>query len=213
MAIEDIQVSSQSRRSIYTVWLRFAAFISVLAGTIILVSPSFLFSYSDPDLPWNEQFRILPSGRTPTCEPSPDQPKIIHALHYKTHALQDDSTRGTLNFIISPEGVVKGIWNGEYDEEDGSHCILVAASFIGNIDPTKPCIKENIHDASKLYFISSGSFYLLKTAVSSGHNRGINGFIYVRGWLDLNYGATGELFITENKKTFDAFSWSAEPTD
>jgi hypothetical protein len=212
VALEAIHTSLQNKRSVYTIWLRFLVFIGVLVSTFILVSPSFLFSYYDSNLPWNEQSRIIPQGQTLTKTPSADQPKIVDVLRYRAEVYQDDSSRGKVNLIIYPDGIVKGIWNGEYDNDD-SHCIVLAASFAGNIDPSKPCIENNTHNASKLYFITSGTFTMLETSVSKGRNSSINGLIYVRGWLDPNLNTTGELFVTENKKSFEVFSWSAEPAN
>ena len=213
MAFDAVQITSRDRRSVYTVWLRSLAFIGVFAGAFFLISPSFLFSYSNPNLPWNEETRILPSGKTATRAPSADQPKITEVLSYKTQVHQDGSPRGRIGFIVYPSGIVKGVWNGEYDSSNDAHCTILAANFAGNIDPAKPCIEGNIHDASKLYVITSGTFTLLETGNITGHNRGINGLVYVRGWLDPNYFATGELFITKNKKSYEVFSWSAAPVD
>jgi hypothetical protein len=49
--------------------------------------------------------------------------------------------------------------------------------------------------------------------LSTGYNRGINGTIYIRGWLDPNYTATGELFICENRRSYDIYTFSAGPTN
>lgn len=213
MALDSAQLGWRNRRSVYTVWLRFLALISVVVGAFILICPSFLFSYSNPNLPWNEEARILAPGVAVSRSPSADQPKITDVLRYKARVWQDDDSRGLVNFIVYPDGIVKGVWNGEYESSSDAHCTVLASSFSGNIDPAKPCVDENIHDAGKLYLITSGSYTMLETGGMTGYNRGINGLVYVRGWLDPNLLATGELFITRNKKSYEVFSWSAYPAN
>jgi hypothetical protein len=210
LTVEPSQIDFRGRRPLYAIGLRFLTLIAVVVIAFILFVPSFLLSYPTYSLPWNEEYRILPPGKIPTKTPTLDQPKITETLRYKTTLYFDGSPRGELNFVIYPQGVVKGIWNGEYDRSGELHCIVLASSFSGNTDPSKPCIEENRHNASKLYFLTSGTFTLLETGLS-GRNHGINGLVYVCGWLDPNYTATGEIYVTENKKSFDVFSWSADP--
>jgi hypothetical protein len=211
VALEPVQINWRNRRSIYTVWLRFLALTGVIAGGFILIWPSFLLSFYNPNLPWNEESRILGPGKVVTRSPSADQPKITEVLRYKAPAWEDDEARGVVNFIIYPEGAVKGVWSGEFENSGDAQCVVLASSYSGNIDPAKPCIEEHRHDADKLYFITSGTFTMLETGNATGYNRGINGLVYVRGWLDPNYLATGELFITRNKKSYEVFAWSASP--
>jgi hypothetical protein len=193
-------------------WLRFFALIAVLTAAFVLLGPSFLLSNTDPSMPWNEENRILPSESNPLFRLSPDQPKLTDILRYKTPVELDDGPRGDLNFVVFPDGTIKGIWGGEYDESNGTHCVVMAASFSGNIDPSKPCIEGNRHEASKLYFITTGSYTLLKDTPSVSA-RGVNGFLYVRGWMDPNHAVVGELTITENKRSFENFSWEASPVN
>jgi hypothetical protein len=204
------EIDIKKRNSVYPLWLRFSALIAVLAAAFILVGPSYLLSNTDPSLPWVDAARILPSGREHSFHPSVDQPKLTEILRYKTSAQLDDWPCGNLNFVVLPDGIVKGVWSGEYEESDDVHCIVLAASFNGNIDPSKPCIEGNRHDASKLYFVTAGTYTLLKE-MSSGLNRGINGFVYVRGWLDPNYTAVGELILTEDKMSYETYTYTANP--
>ena len=164
-------------------------------------------------MPWDEEKRILPEGKTPAKSPSADQPKMTDTLRFKIPVYQDDFGRGQINFVLYSDGTIKGVWNGEYDRDEDAYCTILAASYSGNIDPTKPCIQNGRHDSSKLYFITSGSYTMLEKISSVGRERGINGLIYVRGWLDPNYTATGELFVTENRRTYDVFSFSAGPVN
>jgi hypothetical protein len=201
-------IDPQNKRSVYPVWLRFFTLVAAFAAFVILVGPSVLFSNSDSSLPWNEQASILPPGKTPQFKLSEGQPQLTDALRYKAQVEQGGQPRGEINVLIYPDGTVKGVWNGEYDEPNDVHCLVMAASFAGNIDPSKRFVKS---DPSKLYFLTAGTSTLMETNLSTNQNRGINGFVYVRGWLDPNYAIIGELIITENKKTFETFSWAAFP--
>jgi hypothetical protein len=203
-------IDPQNRRSVYPVWIRFFTLIAVLAAFLLLVGPSFLFSNSDPSLPWNEQASILLSGKMPQFKLSENQPQLTGNLRYKAQVEQGGQPRGNINVLIYPDGTVKGVWNGEYDQPNDVHCLILAASFTGNIDPSKRFVK---HDPSKLYFVTAGTSTLIETNLSTNRDRGINGFIYVRGWLDPNYAVVGELIITENKKTYETFSWEALPVN
>ncbi len=206
-------IDSQDRHSIYPIWLRFFTFFAAIVAALILLGPSFSFSNSDPSLPWNEQARILSPGKTSDAKPSADQPQLTCALRYKAQAEQDGSPRGTVNLLIYPDGTVKGVWNGKYTKPDDAHCLIMAASFDGNIDPSKPFIRDGAQDPSKLYFITAGAFTLVETQLSTGQSRNINGYIYVRGWLAQDYTALGELTVTEDKKSFETFDWAAQPAN
>ena len=204
---DSIQVNIQDRRSVYTVWLRILAVIFTIAAAFVIFVPKFIGSLN-PQLPWNEESRILLTGKIPSRHLSIDQPKLGEILHYKATPTLEGLPCGNLNFFISSEGVIKGMWNGEYDTSDDVHCTILAASFAGNVDPSKSCIEGNRHDPSKLYFIAKGTVTMLKSGAFG--NRGINGLIYFRGWIDPNYTAAGELFVTQNKKSFEVFTCSAD---
>jgi hypothetical protein len=206
----SFHVNTQDRCSVYTVWLRGAAMICAMVVAFVFFVPKFagFFGSLNLQLPWNEESRILPPGKIPSQSLSIDGPKLGEVLHYKTTPTIEGLPCGNLNFFISPEGIIKGLWNGEYDTSDGFRCTILAASFAGNIDASKACIEANRHDPSKLYFITKGTITMLKTGAFG--NRSINGLIYFRGWIDPNYTAAGELFITQNKKSYEVFICSAE---
>ena len=203
-------IDPQNKRSVYPVWLRFFTLVAAFAAFVIFVGPSSLFSNSDPSLPWNEEGRVLSRDRTSQFHLSEYQPKLTKVLRYKAQVEQGGQPRGEINVLIYPDGAVKGVWNGEYDGLNDVHCLILAASFTGNIDPSKRFVKS---DPSKLYFLTVGTSTLMETNLSTNRDRGINGFVYVRGWLDPNYTAVGELVITRDKKTFETFSWVAVPVN
>jgi hypothetical protein len=204
---DSIQVNTHSRRSVYTVWLRIPALICAITAAFVFLLYGFI-GYQNPQLPWNEESRILPPGKIPSRPLSNDGPKLGEILHYKTIPTHEGLPCGNLTFFISPEGTVKGIWNGEYDTSDDVHCTILAASFAGNIDASKSFVEGNLHDPSKLYFITKGTITMLKSGAFG--NYGVNGLIYFHGWLDPDYTAAGQLFITQNKKSYEVFTCLAE---
>jgi len=262
VAFDSFEISSQTRRSIYPVWLRFFTLIAAIAAGLMLFGPSLLFSRTDQTLAWNEEFRILAPGQTSQAAPSADQPQLTGILRYKTQVGEVDNPRGTINFLIYPDGSVRGVWNGEYDRPDDSpvkseissrlrppasaslveagepnanskpenqsenqpaqnpagepddiHCVIMAASFNGNVDPSKPFAKNGSRERSNLYFIAKGTFTMFETRQSNNQSQAVLGLIYVRGWLCFDYTAVGEIIITENKRTFKTFDWVAQPAN
>jgi hypothetical protein len=220
----SVEIDSQTRRSIYPLWLRLFTFIAMIAVAVIFLAPSLSPSVStDPSMPWNEAARILHCDQPYEIKPSPDQPQFTKILRYKTEAEQDGNPRGAINILIYPGGVVRGMWKGEYDmfaadsieqssdRPDKIHRIITASNFEGKIVPSKLFIENHTQDPTKLYFITKGNFNIIETLPSSDMGYDISGFIYVRGWLDPNYTATGEIIITKNKKSFETFYWTAQP--
>lgn len=207
MYFESFQFERYDKRSVYTIWLRISAFILIITAAFFVFAFKFIGSLNQ-GLPWDEESRILMSGTIPVRHPSCDQPKLDEVLRYKTSPVLDGLPCGHLDFFISPEGIVKGLWTGEYDTSQNVRCTILAASFTGNIDPSKTCIEGKRHDQSKLYFITKGGITMLK-AGDFGNN-GFDGSIYFRGWLDPNYTVTGELFVTQNKKTYEVFTCVAD---
>ena len=138
---------------------------------------------------------------------------MTNVLRYRTQVGQGDQPRGEINILIYPDGTIKGVWNGEYDKADDTHCLIMAANFAGNIDPSKKFIENGRRDQSMLYFITAGACNLVETVSSNKQSRDTSGFLYVRGWLDPNYTAVGELIVTRNKRTFETFSWAALPVN
>ncbi|MFH1371437.1 MAG: hypothetical protein ABII09_09165 [Planctomycetota bacterium] len=202
---------ARTKRSLYPLWLRFFALIAVFVTAIVVLGPSLLWSNTDMTLPWSEESRILSPDKTPHFSTTDQQVQLTSVLRYRTQPEQDGWPRGIINLLVYPNGAIKGVWTGEYDKSDEVHCLVMASSFSGNIDPSKPFIEDGVRNPSKLYFITTGSFTMLETQLSSGKSRSIYGLVYVCGWLDPDYTALAELTITENKKTFETFPWAARP--
>ncbi len=202
---------SHTKRFVYPLWLRFFTLAAAIAAFFMLVGPSSLSVNSDPSLPWNEQKRTMSAGKTVILRPSDEQAQLAGALRYKTAVQLEGEERGDINFLIYPEGIIRGVWNGEYDRDNDVHCVIMAASFIGNINPSKRYVNDGTADPSKLYFTTAGSATMMETNSATGHNRSILAYVYVRGWINSDYSASGELILTRNKKTYESFSWDAAP--
>ena len=204
--------TAASDKPVYTLWLRlFAILVALLAGGIWL-GRTLVLTDTNPNLPWNEEFRILKDGQSARYKPSAGQAQISHVLRYRADAQQEGSPAGQVNLIIYPDGAVKGVWNGEFSSPE-IHRLIMAASFKGNTDPSKICPGEQKGEQSSLYFISRGTFALFETNKQTGGNRDVNGHIYVRGWLYPDCTIVGEIIITENRKQYEVFSWAAQPSN
>ena len=113
-----------------------------------------------------------------------------------------------------PPGIYRtqtqGGWGGDYEPRPNVHWQVMGSEFTGNIDPSK-IYKDNYgEDRSQLYFITKGKFIILETNSETRKVRSVKGHIYVTGWLDTEYNATGEIIITSDKKSYKTFSWQAE---
>jgi hypothetical protein len=206
-------MNTHDKHFVYPIWLRFFALAAGLAACVIFVGPKYLFSSYDTSLPWNEQERILSNARTQQFHLSEEQPELTNILRYKARLEQDDQPRGEINILVYPDGVVKGVWNGEYERPEDIHCLIMASSFAGNIDPSKQYIEDGVRDPSKIYFLTAGGYNTFETKAQNTQPRNVSGFVYVRGWIDPNYNVAGEMIITEDKKAFETFSWAATPVN
>jgi hypothetical protein len=204
-------MSIQNKNLVYPIWLRFFAIIAGLAAFVMFAGPSYLFSSYDTTLPWNEYERILSNGPITEIHLSEDRPQLDNILRYKTEVEQDEQPRGEINVLISSDGSVKGLWNGEYDQPDGAHCQVMASNFTGSVIPDRRYTENSVRDSTKLYFFAAGAYNLFETEQSTRKQRSLSGFIYVRGWLDPNYLAVGELIITRDKKVCETFLWVSSP--
>jgi hypothetical protein len=164
----------------------------------------------DPNLPWNEEYRILPEGAPAAGKTAANQVSIERTLRYKADAKEEDQPRGEVNMYVYPDGTVKGLWTGEFDA-NGTQQLVMAASFRGNTDATRKYPARKKEGKTPLYFITKGTYSILETRVEGGTHQNIAGYIYVRGWIYEDMAILGELVITEDKKTHETFTWSAEP--
>jgi hypothetical protein len=206
-------INVHTKHYIYPIWLRFFALAAGIIACVVFLGPKYLFSSYDTSLPWNERERMLSQGRERQFQISEEQPQLTYVLRYKARVELDEQPRGEINILIYPDGMVKGIWNGEYDRTEDIHCLIMASSFMGNIEPSKKYVEDGVADKSKLYFLTGGGYNTFETEPATKQQRNINGFVYVRGWIDPNYTAEGELIITKDKKNFETFSWAAHPVN
>jgi hypothetical protein len=179
----------------------------IVIGGLIWLDPTAFFRSSDPNLPWNEEFRLVAKDKEvpPTTQA---QPVIEDNLLLKSSLKKEDESRGSIGFVIKPDGRIEGSWAGEFHPEKKVLYELISGGFEGNIAPSKKFIDENgIEDPSKLYFFTKGGYFILVTDDNTGKVYKMTGDIYVRGWINPDYHATGEMIVTADKKTYKSFSW------
>ena len=184
--------------------------VIVVIGALIWLDPAALFSRPDPDLPWNEEFRIVKQGEQ-VQKPTEEQPSITGFIRYAADAKKEGEARGKISLMIQPDGRVKGGWTAEYNPNPKINLLVMSGGFDGNIDPSKVYTDEDGEDRSKLYFITKGGLIILETRKESGTVRSVKARIYVTGWIGPEYNATGEITITSDKRTYQTFYWEAGP--
>lgn len=204
-----MDVGSDSVRPIYNLWLRLAAILFVFVAAVMWAGQAFLVTNNDPDMPWNEEFRISKAG-------AGSRVQIGRVLRYRADVDEQGDARGQVNLLIYPDGVVKGVWNGEYTEDGEVHRLVMAACFEGNVDASKAYVgfvAGQSEGESAVYFITKGTYVMLETEVSTGVSHSATGFLYVRGWLYPDYTAIGELVTTADKRTCQIFEWGTRPSN
>lgn len=178
----------------------------VVFCTIIWLDPMALIKGSDGDMPWNEEYRLVRPGEE-IRPPKEEQPEIFDNLLFTAETMQNDEKVGTVRIYVLTDGRIRGGWVGAYRPKPEIMWEVVMADFKGNIDPSKIYSDENGKDKSKLYFIARGNFLILETNSDSGIVRNLKGKIYVTGWLDQEYMASGNVVITSDKKSYESYSW------
>ena len=83
----------------------------------------------DPNLPWNEEYRLLNPNQDIVSDPSPQQPHIRGLLVFKAAVTQEDSRRGTIAMTIHTDGRLKGTWSGEYSPQPKTNCVIMMGGF------------------------------------------------------------------------------------
>jgi len=69
---------------------------------------------------------------------------------------------------------------------------------------------DNGKDPSRLFFIARGISLILEENSDTGKVRRVRTDLYVTGWLDTDYYATGKVTITSDNQNFKEFTWEAE---
>ena len=183
--------------------------VIVVIGVLLWFDPFALSGSSDPEMPWNQLNRIVERGEDVPA-PSAEQASITKTLRFKADVMQEDAKRGKIEMTLSRDGRIKGGWSAEYDPRPNVNFQVMSDGFEGNIDPSKIYKDDYGKDRSQLYFITKGKFIILETNSETRLVRSVKGYIYVTGWLDPEYNATGKIIITSDKKSYETFSWQAE---
>lgn len=179
--------------------------IVVFCG-IIWLDPFALMKGQKGNMPWNEEDRLVRPGEA-IKPPKEGQPKISDNLLFAAETMQNDEKAGKVEIYVLTDGRIRGGWGGEYNPKPKIMWEVFEGDFKGNIDPSKIYSDENGEDRSKLYFIARGNFLILETNSDSGIVRNLKGKIYVTGWLDQEYTASGNVVITSDKKSYESYNW------
>jgi len=206
MSISEFSSGSTNRSGVV---LLLTLLVIVVVCGLLWFEPSALFRKSDPELPWNQESRLVgPKGQV--AKPIEQQPKIEEFISLKTETQHKGRECGEVSFLVKPNGRIEGGWSGEFNPREDTNYMVMGAGFKGNIDPSKIYSDDSGEDRSKLFFIAKGKFLIVETDEKKKNVRKAVGDIYVTGWIDSQYKVTGELLITSNKRTFEKYLWQGK---
>ncbi len=158
--------------------------------------------------PWEEESRLLQPSQELADSLSPDQPLIDEVIFLKA-TIREAADASGLRITISPDGAVDGGYYADYNKSKDKVEMnyVMTAGFKGNFDPSNIYFDEDGEDTSKLFFLAKGQMTILAhnfTADTVGHSAQN---IYVTGWINPDYTATGRLVLMTGRKTFQTFHW------
>lgn len=163
---------------------------------------------SDINPPWRQWDKMkIRMENEPIGRPTPSQNQLSKTLQIIAKPKQEDQDRGEFEIFISPDGLLKGVWAGQFYINKDVDFQVMSCSFKGNIDPKEVYKANDIEDPSKLFFITKGHFMILETNSKSGQVRNLMGDAYIRGWLSSDNSVIGELIITADEKNFYLYTW------
>jgi hypothetical protein len=144
-----------------------------------------------------------------------NQPERDHALFYDNVKLINEANaerRGKIDVSIDGDGSIKSNWFGSYSSDDKEYDIQ-EGKMKGSTDPS--LIYENKQgerDDTKLFFIGTGNFFLVKYQTSKTNI--IKGNIYITGWLNNDLSIEGSIHLTQDFKNQTIFKFYASaPTN
>ena len=166
---------------------------------------------STANSPWNQWRRLQKKLRGhPIVAPNDQQPEINEYLRFNSYVKEDEEFRGSLSLEIRPNGKISGVWGGDYHFSKEIFHDIISGEFEGNIWPSMLYKDDNGKDPSRLFFIARGISLILEENSDTGRVRRVRADLYVTGWLDTDYYATGKVTITSDNQSFEEFTWEAE---
>jgi len=145
-------------------------------------------------------------------KPYEEQVSLDHVMRFVTEAEEgEDASRGKLEIMVYPGGLVIGRWSGKYriEAENIDHEVMLA-KFVGLPDPDDVYREGETEDPTRLFIIARGKFSLIETCDDSEKKEHVVGEIYVTGWLDKDYSAKGQLHLLSKDMRHWAYKWRCE---
>jgi len=169
---------------------------------------------SDIYPPWRQWHKMqVRLHREALGKPGAEQPQLAKPLEIEAEPMQDGENRGEIGMIIFADGTVQGGWSGEFRVNRDVEFQVMSCEFEGSIDPEQVYSDEDGQDPSRLFFITKGHFMILESNNDTGRVRSLTGEAYVRGWLDLENWASGEIIITSDKRSFHRYIWQGQAVE
>ncbi len=158
--------------------------------------------------PWLQEDRLVGPDKLIKM-PKPPKPTIDEDFTITASVSTDNSDRGKAAFEFNTAGEVAGNWHCEYSNNDRDY--RFDADFMGNIDVTQTFSDDSGSDGSLLYFITKGSYTHQIYNNQASRTTEETGIIYVIGWMEDDYTASGKIVITDKEHSFSvSFNWQTE---
>ena len=158
--------------------------------------------------PWLQEDRLVGPEQLIKM-PKPPKPTIDEDFTITAPVTSEGADRGEAALEFNTAGEVGGSWHCEYSNNDRDY--RFDADFTGNIDVTQTFSDDSASDESLLYFITKGSYTHQIYSSQAGRTTEEKGIIYVTGWLEDDYTASGKIVITDKEHSFSVtFNWQTE---
>jgi len=144
--------------------------------------------------------------------PYEDQPLLERPMLFVAQVKEGDNAgRGSLELIMDPAGFLRGQWSGTYnlEPENIKHDIMLA-EFAGLTDPDELYKDDDGEDQSKLFFIGRGDFSIVARSTKGDKASHVIGEIYITGWLQKDYRASGQLHLISKERDHWVYKWTSE---
>jgi hypothetical protein len=158
----------------------------------------------DQNQPWDKEALIR--GPNQPAAPIPEdsnKPRITNTLNLAGPVEMKKELRGNVNLTITPEGSISGSWQCSYSYTHAAY--EITAEFGGNTD----AFHNASGDLSKLLLVAKGHFTQKATNLDSGEVTESEGLVYLNGWLNRDFTASGTLSTTTDKKWHADYIFSA----
>jgi hypothetical protein len=145
-------------------------------------------------------------------KPASQQPKISEAMEFTAPLFENQSERGTITLLFSPDCTIKGGWQGRFfvDQNRTREFELFECRIKGYLIPDETYVgMEKRSDPNNIYFLSKGVFTLVD--YNGARTTKLSGLLYVSGRLLPDYTIqNGQAIMTSDEEHCKLFTFSGK---